>query len=120
MLYFKKTLYTHKLHEKWSMPVETMSTRKNQSLHCRPGVITEEFVSGSQRQYLLCAKHSEAWESLYFDAHPKEWGHIRDSLVQRAAARLVNRAVAESLGCLWESTHSGNIERETSWTHALF
>lgn len=30
-----KTLYTHKLHEKWSMPVETMPIRKNQSLHCR-------------------------------------------------------------------------------------
>lgn len=36
------------------------------------GVITEEFVSGSQRQYLLGAKHSEAWESPCFDAHPEE------------------------------------------------
>lgn len=120
MPYFKRTLYTHKLHEKWSRPVETMPTRKNQSLHCRPGVITEEFVSGSQRHYLLCAKHSEDWESPYFDGAPKGWGHIGDSLIERAAARLVDRAVAESLGCLWESTHSGNIGRETIWTHALF
>lgn len=35
ILYFKKPLYTHKLHEKWLIPLETMPTRKNQSLHCR-------------------------------------------------------------------------------------
>lgn len=48
-----------------------MPTRKNKS-SLWTGIITEEFVPGSQRQYLLCAKHLEAWESPYFDAYPKE------------------------------------------------